>query len=94
MPLKSPRPNRNKSYHTTRDITIPAGTKVVFITSMRQHVVDVAMAVVAVGKDMHFDWLMYADDALKEGLIEEIPPQAQAQTTPGGRPAAVSDHTD
>jgi hypothetical protein len=90
MPRKSSslkvrtRPN---GYRTTRDIVIPKGTKIVVVTSMKQHIVHAAMAVIAVGKHAHFDWLMYVEDALKEGLIEEIP-----QTLEG--PGAFADYPD
>jgi hypothetical protein len=60
-------------YRTTKDIVVPKGTHVVFVNHMRQDVVRAASAVVGVGKDMHYDWLMYFDDALESGLIEKVP---------------------
>jgi len=54
---------------------------------MKQHVVHAAMAVIAVGKDAHFDWMMYVEDALKAGLIEEIPQALEG-------PASFADYTD
>lgn len=93
MPRKSkPTHSRIKTratdYRTTKDIIIPKGTHVMAVTSMRQHVVHAAMAVIAVGKDAHFDWLMYVEDALREGLIEEV----QKGTQDG--PDTFADYTD
>ena len=86
MPRKSIR-TRPNNYRTTKDIIVPAGTKVIVVTSMKQHVVHAAMAVIAVGKDAHFDWMMYVEDALKAGLIEEIPQALEG-------PASFADYTD
>lgn len=61
-----------RQFQTAKPIIIPKGTKVVFVNKMHQSVVNMAQAVVGVGKDAHFDWLMYFDDALETGLIEEV----------------------
>lgn len=59
-------------YRTTKPILIPSGTNVVLITRMKQDVERTAMAIVRAGPDMHFEWRMFIDDALKAGLIEEV----------------------
>lgn len=58
-------------YRTTRDIIIPAGTPVTLVTRMKQDILRAAMSVVSVGNDMHFDWIMYFEDALELGYIEK-----------------------
>ena len=62
-----------KRYRTTKDILIPKGHRVVFASRMKQDLLEMVAAVVAVGPDMHFDWLMARTDALEAGLIEEVP---------------------
>ena len=62
----------SKKYRTAKTITIPAGHRVVFVGRMRQDLLEMVAAVVAVGPDMHFDWLMARTDALEAGLIEEV----------------------
>ena len=63
--------NVNK-YRTTKDILIPAGTNVVFVSRMRQDVYRAAMAMVKAGPDMHYEWLMNFDEAIKLGFIELV----------------------
>jgi hypothetical protein len=63
-------PNR---YRTTRHITVPEGTIVVFVKRMRKDVERVAQAFVKVSPDTHFEWQMHFDDALELGLIERVP---------------------
>jgi hypothetical protein len=62
----------HKKYRIAKDIVIPKGTKVLFVSKMNQAIVEAMTAVVGVGKDMHFDWIMYREDALESGLVEEI----------------------
>ena len=64
---------KSKKYQFAKDVVIPRGTHVMYVKHMRQDVVAAATALVGIGKDMHFDWLMYFDDALEAGLIEEVP---------------------
>ena len=44
----------------------------VFASRMKQDLLEMVAAVVPVGPDMHFDWLMARTDALAAGLIEEV----------------------
>jgi hypothetical protein len=60
-----------QKYRTTQDIIIPAGTIVARIPMLQKEVPNVATAVVSVGNHMHFDWIMWFDDAVKAGLIEK-----------------------
>lgn len=60
-------------FRTTRDILIPKGSPVVFVARMNKVVERTATAFVKAGPDMHYEWLMYFDDALAAGLIEEMP---------------------
>jgi len=59
-------------YQTTKDIFIPKGTSVVYVGRMRQEVERTAQAFIPAGPNMHYEWLMYFDDALKIGLIEKV----------------------
>ena len=61
-----------KKYRTAKEIVIPKGHRVVFAGRMRQDLLEMVAAVVPVGPDMHFDWLMARTDALEAGLIEEV----------------------
>ena len=71
----------SKKYRVARDILIPKGHRVVFASRMKQDLLEMVAAVVPVGPDMHFDWLMARTDALEAGLIEEIPQPTQTQVS-------------
>ena len=60
-------------YQTTRDILVPKGTLVVYVHKMKKDVERVANAFVRAGPDMHYEWIMYFDDALRLGWIEKVP---------------------
>lgn len=60
-------------YQTTRDILVPKGTAIVYIHKMKKDVERVASAFVRAGPDMHYEWHMYWDDALRLGWIEKVP---------------------
>ena len=61
-----------KKYRVAKDIVIPKGHAVVFVSRMKHDIVEAVTALVSVGGDRHFDWYMYREDALDAGLIEEI----------------------
>jgi hypothetical protein len=62
----------DKKFQTAKDIVIPKGTRVVYVSKMRQEVSNMASVMMSVGAHKHYDWLMHFDDALGSGLIEEI----------------------
>lgn len=59
-------------YRTTRNIIVPAGTTVVYVSRMKKDVERVASAIVSAGPDMHYEWQMHFDDALELGWIERV----------------------
>lgn len=61
-----------KKYRIAKDIVIRKGTRVTFVGKMKQDIREAVTAMVSVGNDMHFDWIMYREDALEAGLIEEV----------------------
>ena len=61
----------NRQYKTAVDIVIPAGTRVVYVRSMRQEVNEMAIAMVTLPDFRSFDWLMGFEDAMAAGLIQE-----------------------
>ena len=69
----SEEPMPAKKYRVARDIVIPKGRSVQFIGRMKQDILEAVTVMVSLGNDRHFDWYMYRDDALAEGLIEEVP---------------------
>ncbi|MET0651054.1 MAG: hypothetical protein ABWY63_00955 [Hyphomicrobiaceae bacterium] len=69
VPFESPNKRR---FRTVKDILIPAGTRVVYIARMKQEVLRTAQVIVSAGPDKHYEWLMHWDDALENGLIEEV----------------------
>jgi hypothetical protein len=64
----------DKTYRTKKDIIIPAGTEVdVEPAGMRRSIgVDFASVVIAVTKDSTAEWTMPLDEAIEEGLVEEV----------------------
>ena len=60
-------------YRIARDIMLPKGTTVVYVHKMRKDVERTALAIVRAGEDMHWEFQMFFDDALRAGLVEEIP---------------------
>ena len=60
-------------YRTTRDILVPKGTLVIFVSVMKQDIRRVAQALVKFGADAQYTWMMDFDDALDSKLIEKIP---------------------
>ena len=65
-------PNLNR-YRIARDIIVPKGQIVVFVAKMKKDIERTALAVINAGPDMQYEWHMYFDDALRSGLIEEVP---------------------
>lgn len=63
--------NRNK-YRTTRDLTIPKGNNVVFVSHQRTEAYRLAHSIVRLNADMIYEWTMSFDDALAAGLIERV----------------------
>jgi hypothetical protein len=61
-----------KKYRVAKDIVIPKGHSAQFVGRMKHDIVEAVTVLVAVGKDSHFDWYMFRDDALEAGLIEEV----------------------
>ena len=61
-----------KSYRTAKDILLPKGNVVVYVHRMKKDVERTALAVVRAGEDMHWEFQMHWDDALRAGLIEEV----------------------
>jgi len=61
-----------KKYQTAKDILIPKGTRVVRVSKMSQQVNNMATVLMGVGKNAHYDWLMYFEDAVATGMIEEV----------------------
>jgi hypothetical protein len=59
-------------YRTTRDIVIPKGNIVVFVSRMKQDVARLALAIVSAGPDVHYEWSMNFDDALAAKWIEKV----------------------
>jgi hypothetical protein len=59
-------------YRTTRDILVPKGTNVVYISQQKQHTYRLAQALIRFSEDMIYEWQMNFDDALRAGLIEKI----------------------
>ena len=70
--MTPPKPSANR-YRTARDIVVPKGQIVVFVSKMRKEIERTALAVVNAGPDTQYEWTMYFDDALRSGLIEEVP---------------------
>ena len=60
-------------FRTTRDIVVPRGTNVVYVHRMKMDVERVARVFIRAGEDMHYEWQMFWDDALRAGLIEKVP---------------------
>lgn len=58
-----------ESFVTTRDIVIPAGTKVDLAPSQTRRIVPFASVLTAVTKDVTSEWTMPFDEALSTGLI-------------------------
>jgi len=65
-------PKRPAEYVTTRDILIPAGTRVVSAATRVSRVVPFASALVAVGVNSSAEWTMPLDEAIGAGLVTEI----------------------
>lgn len=63
--------NRSK-YRTTKDILVPKGTHVVFVSHQKQEVYRLAQALVRISEEAIYEWHMNFDDAVREGLIEKI----------------------
>jgi hypothetical protein len=63
----------SKKYRVVKDIVIPKGHHVYFVSRMKHDILEAVTAMVPVGPDRHFDWYMFRDDALEAGLIEEVP---------------------
>jgi ABC-type molybdenum transport system ATPase subunit/photorepair protein PhrA len=63
--------NRTR-YRTTRDIVVPKGNNVIFVSHMRQDTYRLAHSIVRISPDMIYEWQMAFDDALASGLIEKV----------------------
>lgn len=61
-----------KKYRMAKDLVVPKGNVVVRVSRMRKEISNIAMAVISLGDDMHAEWHMFFDDALRAGLIEEV----------------------
>lgn len=59
-------------YRTTRDILIPKGNHVIFISHIRQDAYRLAQSLVTLNADTQWTWEMDFDSAIKAGLIEKI----------------------
>ena len=62
----------NSKYRTTKDIIIPKGSNVIFVSRMKQEATRKAQALVNLGGGRIYDWMMDFDAALEAGLIEEV----------------------
>ena len=65
-------PGAAKRYRLCRDLTVPKGNTVVYVSKMKKDVERVAMAIFRISEDIHGEMHVYFDDALRAGLIEEI----------------------
>jgi hypothetical protein len=63
--------NRNL-YRLCKDVTIPKGNRVIFVSHQKVDAYRLAHSIVRVNPDMLFEWTMSFDDALACGLIEKI----------------------
>jgi hypothetical protein len=61
------------SYRTTRDIVIPAGTKVGIAPDQARRFTPHASVLVGVTKDTTAEWVMDLDEAIEAGLVEAVP---------------------
>ena len=68
----TPASNTANRYRTTKNILVPKGTRVIFISHIRQDAYRLAQALVNVNPDMQFEWTMNYDDAMTAGLIERV----------------------
>jgi hypothetical protein len=65
-------PSAQRKYRLARDVTLPKGNVVVYVSKMKKEVERVALAVISLGEDAHGEFSIYFDDALRLGLIEEV----------------------
>ena len=64
---------KHKRYRLCRDLTIPKGNVVVYVSKMNKRVERVAMTIFRISEDVYGETHVYFDDALRSGLIEEVP---------------------
>ena len=64
-------PSRRK-YRLTRDIAFPKGNRVVYVGRMKHDIYRAAMAIVSIGPDLQYELFTNWDEAVKQGLIEEV----------------------
>jgi hypothetical protein len=63
----------NKKYRTTKDIVIPAGTEVDADPPHKtQYYSESAVILTAVTNDVTSEWRMDMQEAIDEGLVEEV----------------------
>ena len=63
--------NVNK-YRLTKDVLVPRGTRVIFISHIKQDAYRLAQALINIAPDMQYTWEMDFDSGLKAGLIEVV----------------------
>ena len=64
-------------YRTTKDITIPAGTEVTAEPPHKtERLTETASITTAVTDDVTSEWRMDLEEAIAEGVVEEIPEHA------------------
>jgi hypothetical protein len=63
---------RDDRYRTTKDILVPKGTNVIYVSKQKQHSYRLARALIRISHDMIYEWQMDFDDALRARLIEKI----------------------
>ena len=63
---------RGNRFRTTKDILVPKGTSVIFISHQKHEAYRQAQALVRVDADKLYQWNMAFDDAIAAGLIEKI----------------------
>ena len=61
------------AYRTTRDIVVPKGNRVIFVSHIRKEAYRLAQSLVSLKPDMLYTWEMDFEDALRAGLIEKVP---------------------
>lgn len=59
-------------YRTTQNIIIPKNTRVVFISHVRQEAYRLASALINLGPEIQYEWVMDFDTALAAGFIEKV----------------------